>query len=70
MSEENDLKKLKTMKNGDNVTVNWFEEGGADVYMVNYHYIVFECMQYGGDERFAACLDTPEEVIKLAYSWT
>jgi len=70
MSEKNDLDKLKKMKNGDNVTVNWSEEGGADVYKVNYYYIVFYVPQYGGDDNFEACLDTAEEVIKLAYGWT
>ena len=72
MSREEDLKKLQNMENGDNVLINWFEEGGADVYMVNYHFIVFYCGQYGGDCNFEAAFNwaEPEKVIELAYSWT
>ena len=71
MSEEYDLHKLKAMNNGDDITVNWFGESGAHVFMVNWHFIVFYVPQCGEPRFEAAFIDTaPEKVLKLAYSWT
>tara|TARA_R110002012_G_scaffold313762_1_gene525836 strand:+ start:96 stop:317 length:222 start_codon:yes stop_codon:yes gene_type:complete len=73
MSKEKDLGKLRKMRNGDNVTINCnWKYIGAEVYKVNYCFIVFYVPQYGGEGSFEDCFkgSEPEKVIELAYSWT
>ena len=70
--EKQDLIKLLRMMNGDNIQINWHEEGGGDVYKVNYFYVLFEVPQYGGEDTFAGAFDVSElpKLIEMAHSWT
>ncbi len=70
--EKQDLVKLRGMMNGDNVQINWHDEGGGDVYKVNYCYVLFEVPQYGGESTLIGAfeLDDLDKLIKEAHSWT
>ena len=46
------------------------EEGGGHIFYINFHYILFEVPQYGGEEQFIGCYKTLEEAKKIVDSWT
>ena len=70
---EDDSIALANMKAGENITINWFEEGGGVVHMLsNYTYILFEVPAYGGEEQFVGCYEKENlgELLDKAFSWT
>ena len=71
-SRNEDKKKLETLIAGQSCTVNWFEEGGAEVFNCNGVFVVFEVAQYGSNERYEGTYSRDEipQIIELAYSLT
>ncbi len=71
-NKDEDKKKLESLIAGQSCTVNWFENGGAQVFNCNWVYVVFEVAQYGGVERYEGTYSSDEipQIIELAYSWT
>lgn len=74
MSEQSERTELENMKVNEQVYVNWFEEGGAEVTLLpDGRFAVGEVKQYGGEGESieeAEKVDTIDQVIELAYSWT
>jgi hypothetical protein len=70
--KERDLEKLKALKSGETCTINWFEEGGGEVYKVLDVYVMFYVPHYGGKpyhDRTYLERDL-QDLIDTAYSWT
>ena len=72
MGKEQDRSNLDMMKDGDNITINWSEEGGGDVYCINggQSYALFEVPQFGGHGIFVMCSEEYEKILNEAYSWS
>ncbi len=55
------------------IYLNWFEEGGAEVFRINYDiFVLFEVPQYGGVARYIGTYNINEidEMIEIINSWT
>jgi hypothetical protein len=65
--------KLLLAENCVPIYLNWFEEGGAEVFRINYDtYVLFEIPQYGGHPRYVGTYSIKEidTMIALIESWT
>lgn len=71
-NRETDLKELKLMHHGDSANLNWFSDGGAEVFKINNVYILFEIPQFGGSGHYAGTFaeGKESEILDLIYSWT
>ena len=69
---EQDLGKLLKLGHDENTTINWCEEGGAEVFRIWDTWFLFEIPQYGGEGRFYEGYSKKnlEELLHQAYSWT
>ncbi len=64
---------LLNAENGKPVYINWFEEGGGEVFRLNYDwYVLFRVSQYSGDSYFIGTYhyDNIDMLLKEAFSWT
>lgn len=73
MSKISDIEKVKALGPfNSNCTVNWFEEGGGEVYRIWDTLILFSIPQYGGEGSFEGTftLSEIEKLVDLAHTWT
>jgi len=72
MSREEDKLKLARAKHGDVLYLNWREEGGAQVYVLNDVYVWFDIPIYGGEPLHQRTFRDYEVFVMLEeiYSYT
>ena len=74
MSRQIELEKLKNMQIYEEVTINWFEEGGGLVYLDSLkRYSLYEVAQYGGSMPCfigSYSLFELDQLLDLVYTWT
>ena len=75
MSKEDDHAKIKALDfMGGNCTVNWFEEGGAEVWRIWDVLVFFEVPSFGGTPRYHSTVAFDNvginTLLDIAYSWT
>lgn len=63
---------IKNMKEDETIYVNMCEDGGAQIHMHNYEYILYEIPIYGGTPRFSGIYGFKkiDEMINEYKSWT
>ena len=73
MGIEKDKEKISRMSTlgGQPEYVNWFEEGGGEVYRCNDMFMLFEIPAYGGEDRYEGVyhIDNIDDLLKKAYTW-
>lgn len=72
-AREGILKNLESMRDKDELFFNMFQDGGAQVYCVNYDwYVLFEIPLYGGEPMYSGIFykNELEKLVDLALSWT
>jgi len=69
---EKDLQNLFNMRHGDELYLNWFEEGGGTVCKVYDVWVLFESPQYGGEDRYEKTFlkHQLDDLLDIVYSWT
>jgi hypothetical protein len=69
---DEDKTALLNMKNGHNELVNWFEESGGEVYLVNYDWFVLFEVTSSGKDSYANTYhrNDIDKLLDVAYSWT
>jgi hypothetical protein len=67
-----ELDKLKALADGEECTLNWFEEGGGLVTRMGELYYLEEVPQYGGEPRPEGIFTSAEfeKIIAKAAEWT
>ena len=67
------LEKLSKIENLKPVYLGWLEDGGAEVYRINYDtFVLFEIPQYGGEARYIETYNVRNinKMIEEIKSWT
>jgi hypothetical protein len=68
-----DKEKLLNMPERGVIYLNWFADGGAEIFKVNYSwYILFDIPQYGGEPTYAGTFHETQldNLIETYKSWT
>lgn len=70
-SFEKDCEKVRSLHHGQHCVVNWFEEGGGEVYLIWDTLFLFYVPQYGGSGRFEKSFHETEieSLVSLAHTW-
>jgi hypothetical protein len=70
----NDRDDVKSLPHNGNCTVNWFEEGGGDVYRLWDVLILFEVPQYGGKPSYVGTYPFSDQgiddLLAITNRWT
>ena len=67
-----DNEKIEAMKEGDTIYLNMVNEGGAQIHMYNYRYLLYEIPLYGGEPRLYKEYERKniDKMIAEYLSWT
>ena len=70
---EQAIDNVKSLKDGESCTVNWFSEGGGHIERIKNEYVLSEVQLYGTGS-VVDCrkykFNEIEEMVNIAYSWT
>jgi len=71
VNKEEATKAVLKMTDGDVIYINWFQESGGKVEMINGKYYLSEINQCGCEFRFNTYnKEDIGEMVNVAYSWT
>jgi len=70
-TREKDIEKVKNLTMGKPCYINWFEEGGGAVHLIEDKLFLYSVPQYGGLAVYKGTfdLDEVEKLVNLAYTW-